>query len=181
MFNGETIQFGRIRLKPTTEDNLGYVMKFEEAPENSPFIRQWSIYQHKSAISDENMAHLVVENTSDHKILGYVILVGLENPDQSIELKRIVIQERNKGFGKEALQLVKKIVFVDLGMHRLWLEVMEHNGRAIRLYESEGFTSEGVHRESLKQGKHFLSLNIMSILVYEYEGKDSNETVQDRF
>ena len=181
MLRNENVKLGRIKFRLTAKTDLDYVMKIERAAENAAFIRQWSIHQHKSAISDENMAHLVVENTSDHKILGYVILVGLENPDQSIELKRIVIQERNKGFGKEALQLVKKIVFVDLGMHRLWLEVMEHNGRAIRLYESEGFTSEGVHRESMKQGKHFLSLKVMSILAHEYDRKESNETVQDRF
>jgi len=169
----ENMQFGRIAFRQTIETDLDYVMKLERAPENSPFIRQWSIQQHKSAISDENMTHLIVVNTSDHKILGYVILVGLESPDQSIELKRIVIQEKNKGFGKEALQLVKETAFENLGAHRLWLEVMEHNDRAIKLYESEGFTSEGVHRENLKQGERFVSLKVMSILAHEYGRKGS--------
>jgi RimJ/RimL family protein N-acetyltransferase len=45
---------------------------------------------------------------------------------------------------------------------------MEHNERAIQLYESAGFVSEGLHRESLKQGEHFLSLKVMSILAHEY-------------
>ena len=167
MFDEEIIQSDRIIVRPTTENELESVIKMERAPENTPFIRQWPIKQHKSAISDENMAHLVVENASNNKIIGYIILVGLENYDQSIELKRIVIEEKNKGFGKEALRLVKRIAFESLDAHRLWLEVMEHNHRAIRLYESEGFTPEGVHRESLKQGNCFISLNVMSILAHE--------------
>lgn len=168
MFNGETIQFRRITFRPTTEADLDYVIKMERAAENAPFIRQWSIEQHQSAISDENIAHLIVQETSDNKAIGYIILIGLKNPDQSIEFKRIVIEEKNEGFGRESLRLVKGIAFENLDAHRLWLEVMEHNERAIQLYKSEGFTCEGLHRESLKQGEHFVSLIVMSILAQEY-------------
>ncbi len=171
MFNEEVIQFGRIAFRPTTEADLYYVLKMERAGENEVFIRQWSIEQHKSAISNENVAHLIVQKTSDSQAIGYIILVGLKNPDQSIEFKRIVIEKKNEGFGKESLQLIKKIAFEDLGAHRLWLEVMEHNERAIQLYKSEGFTCEGLHRESLKQGEHFVSLKVMSMLANEYDRK----------
>ncbi|MGD8501790.1 MAG: GNAT family protein [Phycisphaerales bacterium] len=168
MFSGEIVQFGRIAFRPTTEIDLDCVMRMEAAPENVSFIRQWPIQQHQAAILDENVAHLIVQSTSDSKIIGYIILVGLENPDRSIEFKRIVIKEKNKRFGTESLHLVKRIAFENLGAHRLWLEVMEHNERAIQLYESAGFVSEGLHRESLKQGEHFLSLKVMSILAHEY-------------
>ena len=171
MFNEEIIQFGRIEFKPTTEDHLDYVMAIERAAENAAFIRQWSLDQHRSALLDDNIAHLMVQKTSDHKAIGYIILVGLKNSDKSIEFKRIVIKEKNEGFGRESVQLVKKIAFENLDAHRLWLEVMQHNHRAIRLYESEGFTLEGVHRESLKQGECFISLNVMSMLAHEYDRK----------
>ena len=168
MINEEIIQFGRVEVRPTTKTDLDYVLKIERAPENAPFIRQWSIHQHQSAILDDNMVHLIVQKTSDNKTIGYIILVGLKNPDQSIEFKRIVMKDKNEGYGREAVQLVKKIVFENLGAHRLWLEVMENNDRAIQLYKSEGFISEGLHRESLKQGEHFVSLQVMSILAHEY-------------
>ncbi len=170
MFNKEIIQFGRIAFRPTTEADLDYVMKIERTAENAVFIRQWSLEQHQSAILDDNMAHLIVQKTSDDKSIGHIILVGLKNSDKSVEFKRIVIKEKNEGFGRESLQLVKKIAFENLGTHRLWLEVMEHNERAIKLYKSEGFTCEGLHRESLKQGDHFISLRVMSMLAHEYEG-----------
>ena len=168
MLNRKFTQFGRIAFRPTTKADLDYVLKIERACENAPFIRQWSIQQHKSAISDNNMAHLIIENSSNNQPIGYIILIGLNNPDKSIEFKRIVIEEKNKGFGRESVQLVKRIAFENLDAHRLWLEVMEHNERAIQLYKSEGFTCEGLHRESLKQGEHFVSLRVMSILAHEY-------------
>ena len=168
MCSKEIMQLGRIAVRPTTRTDLDYVMKIERDPENAPFIRQWSIDQHQSAILDDNIAHLMVQKTSDNQTIGYIILVGLKNPDQSIEFKRIVIKDKNEGYGREAVQLVKKIVFENLGAHRLWLEVMENNSRAIQLYKSEGFISEGLHRESLKQGEHFVSLQVMSILAHEY-------------
>ena len=168
MFNEEIIQSHRITFRPTKKDDLEYVVKMERATENALFIRQWSIQQHQSAISNNNMSHLIVENSSNNKPIGYIILIGLENPDQSIEFKRIVIEQKNMGFGRESVQLAKRIAFENLNAHRLWLEVMEHNERAIKLYQSEGFISEGLHRESLKQGEYFISLRVMSILAYEY-------------
>ncbi len=181
MFNGKIIQFGRITFRPTTEADLDYVMKMERAGENAAFIRQWSIKQHQSSIPDENIAHLIVQKTSDSQVIGYIILVGLKNPDKSIEFKRIVIKEKNEGFGRESLQLVKETAFENLGAHRLWLEVMEHNHRAIQLYKSEGFTLEGLHRESLKQGDHFVSLKVMSILAHEYNRKIRDGAIHSRF
>ena len=162
----------RISLRQTVEADLDYVIKLERAPENAQFIRQWTIQQHKSALTDDNIAHLIVEY-ANNKAIGYIILIGLQNPDQSIELKRIVIEEKNKGFGKKTLQLIEKLTFENLNAHRLWLEVIEHNERAVKLYESEGFVPEGMHRESLKQKERFISLKVMSILAQEYDRKGS--------
>ncbi|UCD16513.1 MAG: GNAT family N-acetyltransferase [Candidatus Zixiibacteriota bacterium] len=164
----EIARLDRIALCTTTEDNLGIVIKMERDSNNIPFIRQWSEQKHRAAIANADIAHLIIQAISDSRIIGYVILIGLENPDESIEFKRIVIGEKGEGFGREAVRLVKKYAFEIRGAHRLWLEVIENNYRAYRLYKSEGFVSEGVHRESLKQGDTFLSLRVMSMLAGEY-------------
>ena len=82
-------------------------------------------------------------------------MVGLENYDKNIEFKRLVITEKGKGLGRQAVQLIKRLGFEKFGAHRLWLEVVLHNDRAYELYKTEGFTDEGVHRESLKQENRF--------------------------
>jgi len=153
--------------RPTEHSDLNSVLSIEQNPENSPFIRQWSKEQHAAAVADGNVAHLVISTPSDGTV-GYLILVGLENADKSIEFKRIAIAGKGRGFGRAAVRYVKKLVFDQLGVHRLWLEVVENNYKAGSLYLSEGFTEEGMHRESLKQGEAFVSLKVMSILEHEY-------------
>lgn len=100
----------------------------------------------------------------DKQVAGFVILRGLTNPHRSVELMRIVITEKSRGFGRATLQLVKHIVFQQENAHRLWLDVRDNNPRARGLYESEGFIVEGTLRECQKWGDQYTSLTILSIL-----------------
>ena len=169
MTENPIIQSDRIAFRPTADTDLDLVLRLERDKDNAPFIRQWSLERHRAAIADSNIAHLVVWTITDDRIIGYIILIGRENPDLNLEFKRIVIDDKGKGFGREAMILVEKYVFENLGVHRLWLEVMEHNRRAFELYKSVGFTIEGMHREAVKQGEEFTSLHVMSILAQEYK------------
>lgn len=161
-----------IRLRKTQPDDLHFVMAAEYSEENRPFVFLWSESQHKAALTDKNIAHLIVEVNTDHRRVGYVILAGLSDPNQNIEIKRIVITEKSKGFGRSAIKVIKQYVFEQLGTHRLWLDVIEGNSRARNLYESEGFCFEGTLRECLKTADHqYQSLILMSILEQEYRSR----------
>jgi len=57
---------------------------------------------------DDNVEHLIIETVPASQRIGYVILRGLCENRYSIELKRIVITEKNQGQrdapdGQEAL------------------------------------------------------------------------------
>jgi RimJ/RimL family protein N-acetyltransferase len=158
-----------LSFRPSTESDLDTILAMERSDENTPYIRQWSLEKHLEAITDKNIGHFVIQAADDDGIIGYIILIGLENPDKAVEFKRIVINEKGNGYGRAAVRFIKKYVFEDLGFHRVWLEVLENNNRAYRLYKSEGFVDEGMHRESLKQGEIFLSLRVLSMLSSEYE------------
>ncbi|MCU1265873.1 MAG: GCN5-related N-acetyltransferase [Acidobacteria bacterium] len=95
-------------------------------------------------------------------------MAGLTDPNQSVELRRIVVTEKNKGYGQEALGLIKRLAFVERGAHRLWLDVKQQNSRARHVYESHGFIVEGVLRECVKAEAGFDSLVVMSMLREEY-------------
>lgn len=156
-------------IRNTEKNDLDFVLRLESNEENKPFIIPWDKQKHESALTNKDMAHLIMENRATHQPVGYIILAGLQNPNQSIELIRIVVAEKGKGFGKEALRLMKKRVFEEWGAHRLWLDVKVNNIRARHVYESEGFIAEGVLRECLKNGGTFESLCIMSMLRSEYK------------
>lgn len=156
----------QISLIPTVSEDLELILAIETSPQNAPYIGQWKRNQHEAAIFDTNIAHLKI--VLDDKIIGYVILIGIDNPDRSIQLKRIVVRQKGYGFGRQTIRLIKEMVFSKLQAHRLWLDVMIHNTRAYNLYLSEGFVEEGILRESLKQGENFIDLKVMSILESEY-------------
>ena len=164
-----------VRLRRTLEDDLDFVLNAEQSAENSPFVLLWSREQHLTALTSKDIAHLIIE-ISGGKRVGYIILAGLADKNKSVEFRRIVVTEKNKGYGREALRLIKQLAFEQLDAHRLWLDVKESNERARHLYESEGFLVEGLLRECLKSEYGFESLIVMSVLRDEY---DNFSTVED--
>lgn len=160
--------YGRLAARPTSEGDLDFVLKTERDPENARFVSQWSREEHAAVMHDPACAHLILTAAPAGRAIGYAILRGLGSPDRSIEFTRLTISEKGKGYGREALRLVKRHAFERLGAHRLWLDVMEHNPRARHLYASEGFVHEGTLRDALFRGGGFLSLHVMSMLEGEY-------------
>ena len=157
-----------IRMRRTHEDDLDFVLSAEQSAENRVFVTVWKREQHLAALTSEEAAHFIVERVTDGGHVGYVILAGIADSNQSVELRRIVVNEKNKGYGRETLRLVKRMAFEEMGAHRLWLDVKENNARARRVYESEGFVVEGILRECIKAEAGFESLVLMSMLQTEY-------------
>lgn len=155
-----------VRLRPTQLADLNYVLAAENAPENAVYIRQWSRDRHAAVIAAQDYAHFILE--ANGQPVGYAILQDLTNPDQSVMLRRLVVTEKGKGYGKQALQLILHQVFDTYNAHRLWLDVKLDNDRAKALYAKVGFVYEGCLRESLKTPTGFESMEIMSILQPEY-------------
>ncbi|MBU3144134.1 GNAT family N-acetyltransferase [Clostridium sp. CF012] len=157
-----------ITLRYTQVDDLEFVINSEQATDNAQFVGQWTKEQHINALSDKDILHLIVEDSNTYKPIGYLIMGGIENPNHSIEFRRIVICEKGKGLGKETLILIKKVVFEQLKAHRLWLDVRYKNHRAQNLYKSEGFIEEGNLRDCIFYNENYESLIVMSILENEY-------------
>ena len=158
-------------LRNTKEQDLGFVIYSEHQPDNAQYVCLWTMEQHKNSLSQEDILHLIVEDKSTNKPVGYVIIAGITNPNHNIEFRRVVISNKGKGFGRETLKLVKKVAFEQLNAHRLWLDVRYKNQRAQNLYKSEGFVEEGILRECILYNENYESLKVMSILKNEYDMK----------
>lgn len=155
-----------LRFRETTEADLDYVLEAEQHPDNRSFIIPWSRQQHQQAIADVDIAHWLVQT---HMNVGFVIMAGLCNPNDSLEFRRIVITEKGQGYGKATIEEIKKLAFEAYHAHRLWLDVKEQNHRAQALYAKAGFVVEGALRDCLKTTNGYESLILMSILRSEYE------------
>jgi diamine N-acetyltransferase len=158
----------RVRLRPTMQSDLEFVLSIERDPANLPFITPWERTQHEAAIRFPDFRHFIIEGGEDLASVGFLILIGCKSQHQSLELKRMVVQRKGGGFGRAALRVAKKVAFDDLGAHRLWLDVKALNTRAKALYDAEGFVVEGTLREAVRTAAGFESLIVMSMLQSEF-------------
>jgi diamine N-acetyltransferase len=144
------------------------VLSLETDPANLPFITPWERTQHEAAIRFPDFRHFVIEGGEGLEPVGFLILIGCRSRNQSLELKRMVVQHKGQGYGRAALRVAKKVAFDDLAAHRFWLDVRTHNVRAKALYDGEGFVQEGLLRESVRGADGFESLVVMSMLQSEF-------------
>src|SRR6476620_7395857 len=158
----------RVRLRPTMSSDIDFVLSLEQQDENLPYITPWERTQHEAAIRFPDFRHFIVEGGEGLDAVGFLILIGCRSRNQSLELKRMVVQHKGQGFGRAALRVAKKVAFDDLGAHRFWLDVRTHNTRAKALYDGEGFVVEGTLREAVKTAGGFESLVVMSMLQAEF-------------
>jgi diamine N-acetyltransferase len=165
----------RVRLRPTMQSDLGFVLSLEQDEANLPFITPWERMQHEAAIRFPDFRHFIVEGGAGLEAAGFLILIGCRSPHQSLELKRMVVRDKGLGYGRAALRVAKRIAFDDLGAHRLWLDVKALNTRAAALYDSEGFVVEGRLRDAVRithsEGGGYDSLVVMSMLQPEFAAR----------
>ncbi len=169
----ETARAARVRLRPTMQSDLDFVLSLERDPANLPYITPWERIQHEAAIRFPDFRHFIVETGPGLEAGGFLILIGCRNPHLAMELKRMVVREKHQGFGRAALKVAKKIAFDDLGAHRFWLDIKKSNARAQALYDSEGFLFEGELRQAVKIAGGYDSLVVMSMLQDEFARRRS--------
>jgi hypothetical protein len=91
------LQQARVRLRPTMQSDLDYVLTLERDPENLPYITPWEKIQHEAAIRFPDFRHFIIETGPELERGGFLILIGCRNQHQSIELKRMVVQTKHQG------------------------------------------------------------------------------------
>lgn len=151
-----------MKLLKTKIEDLNKILSIEQNVENLEFIISNSKSQHLELIRNPNSEHLTLKSEKN-KILGYVILNDLNNENNNIELKRIVINEKGKGYGRKAIQEIKKLCFNHFNCEKVWLDVVEDNYKARNLYRSEGFIQDRKFEGELEINEKLKKLILMSI------------------
>ncbi|TFI20978.1 N-acetyltransferase, partial [Micrococcus endophyticus] len=74
---------------------------------------------------------------------------------------------RDRGVGTRALTLVLEHAFTTVGLHRVGLEVYDHNPRARHVYARLGFVHEGTLRQALLLDGEWIDCHVMGLLAHE--------------
>ena len=159
----------KIRIRRTENRDLNYVIQTEMNELNSKYIGHNTPEEHLAMMQHPDVLHLLIESIETEHPVGYMILAGQKNLNHAIEIRRIAVSEKEKGYGGEALKLAMKLAFEELSAHRLWLDTRVHNEVAQHAYESAGFVYEGILRDAARIGNRYESVKIYSMLRAEYD------------
>lgn len=71
---------------------------------------------------------------------------------------------QGQGYARIAYQKFLPFVFKEYDLHKVSLEVLSNNSRAISLYRKLGFVHEGTKRQEVLKGSSFIDSHVMSML-----------------
>ncbi|MGN9841511.1 GNAT family N-acetyltransferase [Nonomuraea sp. H19] len=96
---------------------------------------------------------LGIEALDDRKLIGYVALGDTDFRNGEATLQSIAIGERDRwggGYATDALRVICRYAFEEMGLHRVTLWVVADNAAAMRAYTKVGFVAEGRRREAFR-------------------------------
>lgn len=102
--------------------------------------------------------------------IGAASLHGVRSAARGANLGILIGEEgyRDRGYGREAMELLCRYGFESLNLNRIGLAVWEYNPRAVRCYERVGFRPEGRRREAkFWKGRYWDEL-LMGLLAREW-------------
>lgn len=171
---GETMVFDRTRLRPLRREDGGLLDQWMTDLDLCILNASYSpvsVVDQESRL--ESMMHkqtdlviFVIEDCVSGQAIGTCQLQNINWRHRSAELQiRIGSAEHQEGgFGLEAVKLLVEFGFKDLNLHRIYLQVLETDTRAIRAYEKCGFVQEGIMREAAQIDGNFVNAVCMGKL-----------------
>jgi ribosomal protein S18 acetylase RimI-like enzyme len=126
-----------LSLRPTTAEDVPFVVAAERAPECEGLVGNWPPSEHREALADPTRVHLVAEEAGER--VGFAILYDLGAVGCGVYLKRIVAVGKGQGVGRRMLAGLSQYCRARFGSPYVWLGVYPHNERAIHCYRAAGY------------------------------------------
>jgi len=139
--------------RPRTEDQIAQTIAAQQESPNS------HVFAIRTLASPEMIGYVELDSIMWAQRVGW-LSIGFGSAEH-----------RGKGYGTEAMQLLLRFAFADLGLHRVQLTVYAHNFAAIHLYEKLGFVREGTFREFLELDGTRVDLCLYGILQREWQAR----------
>ena len=133
---------GKICIRRMTEEDIPQAVEIEKLCFSEP----WTESSYRSCFlgdGTQSWFYTAVREDSPEELLG---IIGLSRMGDDGEIANVAVlpQHRRKGIARMLLEKALADGSSCLGLYDFTLEVRAGNDEAIRLYESEGFRTEGV-------------------------------------
>lgn len=111
-----------------------------------------------------------IHEEGEEEPIGVISLMNINEANASADLSVIVGErkDRDKGLGTEAIRVILRYAFEELGLNRVGLSVFEFNEAAISAYEKLGFEQEGRMQRAIRRDGEYHDAILMRILDSEW-------------
>lgn len=179
-------------LRAVEESDLSNLAMWLNDPAISHFVVGWSfpvsLAQQKQwferSLGDTRTQRFMVD-TKEGETIG---VTGLWNIDWQSRHALTAVKlgsesVRGKGYGRDAIMTLMAYAFHDVGLNRLWTDILQFNRGSYRTYvEKCGWKVEGILREQVYRDGHYYNLLRVAILKHEFdafpEAADYRPTVE---
>lgn len=96
-------------------------------------------------------------STMDDNCIGLIDLFDFDPKHKRAGIGIIIIkpEDRNKGWGAEALEILCSYAFSVLDLHQLYANILEENKASIHLFEKLGFVQIGTKKDWIRTNSGF--------------------------
>ena len=134
-------------LKKTKLEELTHLKNLSTQKHIGKNLNSKSLKKFQEEFAQKEIIFLNIISPTD-EIAGYLIL---KKTGTSVQLKRIVIDEKYLGIGTEVMKELEVYVLEHYGVHEIWLDVYADNKRAIGLYEKLDYVRYNVGMENHRE------------------------------
>ena len=153
-----TLQGEHIFLRALEPEDLTFIHDVENderiweiSNTNTPYskylIKQYLEHSHKD-IYEVKQLRLIISNY-ENEVLGMIDVFDFNPKNRRAGIGILIKQEahREKGYGKEALNLLIDYCFTHLDLHQLYCNISETNKASINLFTNRGFQKIGLKKD----------------------------------
>ena len=125
----------------------------------------------KQIEEDKNLYYFMIRAKADDRLMGKAVLQRIEwtNGNCFLQLGLGSAEDRQKGYGTQALQMLLRFAFAELNLFRVTANVPEYNEGAITLLQKFGFTQEVCRRSALERDGRRWNLYVFGLLKEEWQ------------
>ena len=182
LFEGQDIRFGpidhekdpEIEAKWTHDADFMRMMDTAPArPMSAAMVRKQYEKLEKQIEEKKNLFHFMIRVKPDDRLIGMAAVNRIEwtNGNAFLRLGIGAAEDRQKGYGTQALQMLLRFAFAELNLFRVSALVQEYNEAALALLEKFGFVQEVCRRKALERDAQRWDLYVFGLLSEEWQGQ----------
>jgi RimJ/RimL family protein N-acetyltransferase len=182
LYEGQDIRFGPIdhEKDPEIESRWTHDSEFMRMMDTAParpmsaaIIKKQYEKLEKQIEESRNLYHFMIRAKADDRLIGTAAVQRIEwaNGNAFLRLGIGAAEDRGKGYGTQALQMLLRFAFAELNLFRVSAMVPEYNETALALLEKFGFVQEVCRRKALERDGRRWDFYVFGLLKDEWQSQ----------